>query len=86
MLPFFFKKQNSIFILSIQRWHFWTIIFVDIFLLIAAHYLAYIIRFDFNYHLQHHVFFSYIPLIITIKITIFFLTFNPAAQKKVSFS
>ncbi len=73
MLPFFLKKQNSIFILSIQRWHFWTIIFVDIFLLIAAHYLAYIIRFDFNYHLQHHVFFSYIPLIISIKIPIFYL-------------
>ena len=60
--------------MSMQRWYFWAILFVDIFLLIAAHCLAYVIRFDFNYHIQHHNFIIYIPLIIVIKIPIFYLT------------
>ena len=70
----FLNKQKIIFISSMQRWHFWAILFVDIFLLIAAHCLSYVIRFDFNYHIQRHNFIIYIPLIIAIKIPIFYLT------------
>ena len=73
MLSIFLKKQKMFFISSMQRWHFWAILFVDIILLIAAHYLAYVIRFDFNYHIQHHDFIIYTPLIISVKIPIFYL-------------
>lgn len=72
MLLFSLSKQKNILSL-IQKWHFWAILFVDIILLIAAHYLAYIIRFDFSYHIQHHDFIIYIPLIIALKIPIFYL-------------
>ena len=36
----FLNKQKDILILSMQRWHFWAILFVDIFLLIAAKAMA----------------------------------------------
>lgn len=73
MLSKFLNKQNLFFTSSIQRWHFWAILFADIFLLTGAHYLAYAIRFDFNYYIYHYIVFLYIPLIISVKIPIFYL-------------
>ncbi len=74
MLSRCLNNQKDIFISSVQRWHFWAILFADIFLLIGAHYLAYGIRFDFNHHIPHHyVFLSHIPLIVSVKIPIFYL-------------
>ncbi len=53
---------------------FWIILGLDIFLLVLAHYLAYAIRFESMLReSQLHQFFTLLPLLLIIKVTLFYI-------------
>lgn len=56
----------------LQRKNFWIILSIDILLIILAHTCAYLIRFDFEITYQISQIISLVPLLILIKIPVFF--------------